>query len=96
MYELYFGLASATRRHAPSVASLIASARYLTAVSWLTYPVVYMIKGVGLEGAEATALEQVGYSIADVVAKAVFGVLVWGIAHEQTRILDEQGLLSEK
>ena len=31
LYELYFGLAEATKKHAPSVASLIASARYVTA-----------------------------------------------------------------
>ena len=36
LYELYFGLAEATKKHAPSVASLIASARYITAISWLT------------------------------------------------------------
>merc|ERR1711904_329262 len=48
LYELYVGLAEATTKHAPSVASLIASARYLTAISWLTYPFVYMLKGDGL------------------------------------------------
>lgn len=93
LYELYFGLAEATQKQPPSVASLIASARYLTAISWLTYPFVYMIKGVGLGGPTATALEQVGYSIADVVAKAVFGVLVWRIAHEKTLIMEEGKLL---
>ena len=40
LYELYFGLAEATKKHAPTVASLIASARYVTAISWLTYPFV--------------------------------------------------------
>ena len=40
LYELYFGLAEATKKHAPSVAALIASARYITAISWLTYPFV--------------------------------------------------------
>merc|ERR1719335_746004 len=48
LYELYFGLAEATKKHAPTVASLIATARYLTAISWLTYPFVYMLKGIGL------------------------------------------------
>merc|ERR1712146_565525 len=41
LYECYVGLAEATSKHAPSVAALIASARYLTAISWLTYPFVY-------------------------------------------------------
>ena len=55
-----------------------------------------MIKGVGLSGAMATALEQVGYSLADVTAKAVFGILVWRIAHEKTLLMEENGLLSGK
>merc|ERR1712146_4780 len=93
LYELYFGLAEATKKHAPSVAALIASARYLTAISWLTYPFVYMVKGVGLGGSDATMAEQVGYSIADVTAKAVFGIVIWRIANEKTQILEEQSML---
>merc|ERR1712216_584122 len=89
LYELYFGLAEATKRAPPSVASLTAQARYLTAISWLTYPAVYMIKGVCLGGPSATTYEQVGYSIADVVAKAVFGCLIWGIAHEKSKLMEE-------
>jgi len=94
VYELVVGLSAATQTNSPSVASLISSARYLTAFSWLTYPFVYMIKGVGLEGPMATALEQVGYSLADVVAKAVFGILVWRIAHEKTNLMESEGLLA--
>jgi len=89
VYELLVGLSEASQRQAPSVASITAIARYLTAFSWLTYPFVYMIKGVGLSGAMATALEQVGYSLADVTAKAVFGILVWRIAHEKTNLMEE-------
>jgi len=84
LYELYFGLAEATARSAPNVAAIIAGARYLTAISWLTYPFVYMVKGVGLNGTIASVLEQIGYSVADIVAKAVFGCMIWRIAHEKT------------
>ena len=56
----------------------------------------YMIKGVGLSGASSTALEQVGYSLADVTAKAIFGILIWRIAHEKTLAMEEDGLLSGK
>jgi NAD-dependent oxidoreductase involved in siderophore biosynthesis len=41
----------------------------------------------------ATAGEQIGYSIADVVAKAVFGVLIWAIAAEKSKLEDEGSLL---
>merc|ERR1711975_63855 len=77
---LVSGLNDATSKQPDSVKSLVIMARYLTVVSWLTYPGVYIIKSMGLAGNVATAYEQVGYSVADVVAKAVFGVLIWAIA----------------
>ena len=40
-----------------------------------------------------TAAEQIGYSIADVVAKAVFGVLIWAIAAKKSELEDEGALL---
>merc|ERR1719395_353012 len=93
LYELYFGLAEATKRQAPNVAALTASARYITAISWLTYPFVYMVKGVGLTGGTADVLEQIGYSMADIIAKAGFGTVIWRIAHEKTYNLEAEGLL---
>jgi bacteriorhodopsin len=77
---LVLGLEEATAKQPSSVQGLVASARYLTVFSWLTYPFVYIIKNVGLAGTVATTYEQLGYSLADVIAKAVFGVLVWAIA----------------
>lgn len=77
---LVVGLHGATGRQPDSVKGLVTAARYLTVLSWLTYPFVYIIKNFGLSGAAATTYEQVGYSVADVVAKAVFGVLIWAIA----------------
>jgi len=65
---------------------LMSSARYLTAISWCTYPVVYAIKSAGIGDAAATTYEQVGYSLADFLAKAVFGVLIWAIASTKSDI----------
>lgn len=80
VFSLLIGLGEATHKQPDSVKGLVVAARYLTAVSWLTYPFVYIIKNVGLAGPVATTYEQIGYSVADVVAKAVFGVLIWAIA----------------
>jgi bacteriorhodopsin len=77
---LLSGLNDATAKQPECVKGLLVTARYLTVVAWLTYPFVYIIKNLGLAGAVASTYEQVGYSIADVVAKAVFGVLIWAIA----------------
>jgi len=92
--ELAVGLKEAAGYQQPSVASLTGYARWLTIISWLTYPFVYIIKMVGISGVTATAGEQIGYSMADVVAKAVFGVLIWAIAAEKT-MLEEKGSLLE-
>merc|ERR1711939_858918 len=92
VFSLVVGLGEATEKQAESVKGLVVSARYLTVISWLTYPFVYIIKNIGLAGAVATTYEQVGYSIADVVAKAVFGVLIWAIASGKSAE-EENGLL---
>jgi len=91
---LVTGLNEATSRQPPSAQGLVAQARYLTVVSWLTYPFVYIIKSCGIAGTIATTYEQVGYSIADVVAKAVFGCLIWAIAAEKSK-LEEEGVMAK-
>jgi len=94
VYELVVGLSDATSKQASaSVSSLISAARYLTVISWLTYPFVYIVKMLGLAGPTATMYEQVGYSVADVVAKAVFGVMIWAIASEKSKLEEQGGLL---
>ena len=90
---LQVGLAESTAKQpSAKVVTLVTNARYLTVISWCTYPVVYAIKSLGLAGSTATVYEQVGYTIADVLAKAVFGVLVWAIAAEKSH-LEESGAL---
>merc|ERR1712013_433441 len=92
VFSLVAGLNAATDKQPESVKGLVVSARYLTVISWLTYPFVYIIKNMGLAGAVATTYEQVGYSVADVVAKAVFGVLIWAIAAGKSAE-EEKGLI---
>merc|ERR1712203_403248 len=92
VFSLLIGLGSATAKQPEAARGLIVKARYLAAISWLTYPGVYIIKMVGLSGPFATCAEQIGYSISDVVAKAVFGVLIWGIAAAKSE--DKEALLA--
>ncbi|CAE8693953.1 unnamed protein product [Polarella glacialis] len=91
VFTLAVGLAEATSKQpSPAAASLASAARYLTVLSWCTYPFVYMVKSVGLAGPAATMYEQVGYSLADVLAKAVFGVLIWAIAAEKSAVEESE------
>merc|ERR1712139_523146 len=94
VFTLLIGLRAATEKQPEQAKGLVAYARYLTAVSWLTYPGVYIIKMVGLSGAFATCAEQIGYSISDVVAKAVFGVLIWAIAAAKSA--DAEGVANKQ
>jgi len=89
---LAIGLNAATEKMAPTAAALTRNARWLTIISWCTYPGVYIIKMLGVSGVTATAGEQIGYSIADVVAKAAFGVLIWAIAAEKSDLEEEEGI----
>ena len=91
---LVAGLSEATSKQPTATAStLVTAARYLTVITWFTYPVVYLVKNVGLAGATATMYEQLGYSVADVTAKAVFGVLIWAIAAEKSKFEEDGKLL---
>lgn len=91
---LAVGLNEATGKMPPSAASLTGYARWLTIVSWCTYPGVYIIKMLGISGVAASAGEQIGYSCSDVMAKAVFGVLIWAIAAEKSKLEGENSLLA--
>merc|ERR1712070_565548 len=94
VYSLAVGLEEATQRLPASVSSLVWYARWLTIISWCTYPCVYMVKMIGPPaGYVTTAAEQIGYSFADVMAKAVFGIMIWRIASEKSAIEEEGGLL---
>ena len=88
LFQLLVGLGAATQTQPEAAKGLIGQARYLTAVSWLTYPGVYIVKMMGIGGSTAMCAEQIGYSIADVVAKAVFGVLIWAIAAAKSEAME--------
>ena len=94
VFQLLIGLGGATATQPEAARGLIGQARMLTAVSWLTYPGVYIIKMVGIGGASATCAEQIGYSIADIVAKAVFGVLIWAIAAAKSEAMEKEAILA--
>ena len=94
LFQLLIGLGAATQTQPEAARGLIGQARLLTAVSWLTYPGVYIVKMMGISGATATAAEQIGYSVADVVAKAVFGVLIWAIAAAKSDAMEKEAIMA--
>jgi bacteriorhodopsin len=80
VYDLYVGLGKSIAAQPVSVRGLVSAARNLTVASWCFYPVVFVLPMLGFSGRASAVAVQVGYTIADVVAKAVFGVLIYMIA----------------
>jgi len=85
-FELFVGLAASIKAQPESVRGLVSLARYLTVVTWLFYPIVFILPMIGLTGASAIVGVQVGYSIADVLAKAAFGIFIYTIALRKSEV----------
>lgn len=86
VYQLVVGLKSSIATQPESVKKLVNVSIYLVIGSWLFYPVVYLFPLIGLTGGAAVTAVEVGYTVADVVAKAVFGVFVFTIAMRKSQI----------
>ena len=64
----------------PQVGKELAGLRWLLLATWGVYPISYAFPMLGLDGADSFVYRQVGYSIADVLAKCLYGLLIFKIA----------------
>ena len=80
IYEMFVGLSGSVQQQPETARGMVKAAIWVTVLSWSFYPVVFFAGAVGLEGATALTVVQVGYTIADLVAKAAFGLLIFLIA----------------
>jgi bacteriorhodopsin len=85
VYTLFTGLGSAMKEQSPQVSVLIRNTRLLLLATWGFYPIVYMTPFLGISGAAALVAIQVGYCIADVAAKAGYGLMIYAIANEKSK-----------
>lgn len=60
--------------------------RYLLVLAWGWYPIVYLFPVLGLSGANTAVSIQVGYSLADITAKAGWGLMIHTIAREKSTV----------
>ncbi len=80
IYVLVSELSKAAADQPAHIRSLMSSARWIIIVSWWFYPIAYLAPMAGLSGSTGEVALQVGYTIADLVAKAVFGIVIYKIA----------------
>mmetsp|Transcript_49041 Transcript_49041/g.111728 ORF Transcript_49041/g.111728 Transcript_49041/m.111728 type:complete len:260 (-) Transcript_49041:115-894(-) len=94
VYELLIGLAAARNAETNSgVKDLIFRAQWVTVVSWLTYPVVYIFPMLGYSGAEAVVAIQVGYCVSDIISKCGVGLIIYSITAAKSELVKEGALL---
>lgn len=84
VYELFFGLRDSISKQPIKTQPLVKKACYLTVLAWCFYPIVYLLPNLGFVGGHGFVALQVGYSIADIVAKAGFGLIIFLIARSKS------------
>ena len=80
MWSLFGGLSKSIDSQPDNVRGLVKQARLLTFASWGFYPIVYMIPYTSLSGSTTEVAVQLGYTLADIIAKAGVGILIYNIA----------------
>lgn len=80
VYILFVELTKSINDQPGDARDWVKNLRWVLLASWGFYPIAYMFPMIGFEGADAFVARQVGYSVADVIAKAVFGLLIYRIA----------------
>jgi len=89
VYTLFVGLRGSVACQPEECRGLVSCARYVTVISWCTYPIVYVFPMLGLDGAGAATAVQIGYSLADLIAKPVMGIMVWSIASRKSQLSED-------
>ncbi len=80
LYVLFVELSKSIDRQPVSVRSTISKLRIMLVGLWGVYPIAYLFPVFGFNGADAFVLRQVGYSLADIFAKAAYGLVIYKIA----------------
>ena len=85
LYVLFVELGNSLGRQAPGVIRLLSGLRWILLVTWTVYPIAYILPAVISDPIVAEVARQVGYSVADVLAKPLFGLLILAIAIAKSR-----------
>jgi bacteriorhodopsin len=88
LYVLWVQLSQATEGAAPRVQKLLSDTKLLLIATWGFYPIAYLMPQLGVEAGSATVALQVGYSIADILAKCGYGFMIYAIAQAK---MEEEG-----
>ena len=88
LYVLFVELTKSLDRQPPEVAASVGRLRLLLIATWGVYPISYLFPVFGLDGSDAFVLRQVGYSVADVLAKCLYALVIYKIARMKSAFDD--------
>jgi bacteriorhodopsin len=80
LYILFRELGASLERQPAGVAATVGRLRLLLIGTWGVYPISYLFPLLGIEGTDAFVWRQTGYTVADILAKCVFGLTIYKIA----------------
>jgi hypothetical protein len=80
LWTLYGQLKAAALRETPAVATAIKNATIVLLGTWMVYPLAYLFPVFDANSGTLETLRQVGYTFADITAKALYGLMIIGIA----------------
>ncbi len=74
LYVLFVELTKSLGDQPARIRNLVSGMRWVILITWMVYPVAYMLPRFISNETTALVVRQVGYSIADVLAKPLFGL----------------------
>jgi bacteriorhodopsin len=84
LYYLIIKLKNPILKQPKNVRSLVSNARWLLILSWAIYPVVYLLPI--FDPTTSYINLQVGYTVADILSLALFGVMIYLVAQRKSDI----------
>lgn len=90
LYVLWTGLTKNMGEQPDEVVGMLSKARILLTVVFIWYAFVYLWPLLGITGSGAIVATNVGYAVADILAKAGFGLYIVSIAKRKSRVETEQ------
>jgi len=91
LYVLFVELSKSLDRQPREVIQTIKTLRLSLVILWCVYPVAYLFPIIGgsfFGGSNGFVLRQAGYSIADILAKAAYGLVIFRIARMKSELED--------
>lgn len=80
LYVLFVQLSKSLDRQPVGVRRMLSQLRFLLLFSWGVYPIAYLLPLLDVSGGDAWVAKQIGYSVADILAKAVYALIIFQVA----------------